>query len=120
MMSVIGLINTSMHAFSSMVGFGSGSQDLIGDDMIIFLTSVVVAGSNDASWKFCCGESAWTCESWLYNANVVFKWLEKKLHNDLIDAWVGREGAGRLCKILLMYSHSFFDVAEFVDTMFSK
>ena len=49
MMSVIGLINTSMHAFSSMVGFGSGSQDLIGDDMIIFLTSVVVAGSNDAS-----------------------------------------------------------------------
>ena len=27
------------------------------------------------------------------------KLLEKELHNDLIDAWVGREGAGRLCKI---------------------
>ena len=27
------------------------------------------------------------------------KWLEKELHSDLIDAWVGREGAGRLCKI---------------------
>ena len=37
MVSVIGLINTSRHAFSSMVG----------DDMIIFLISAVVAGSND-------------------------------------------------------------------------
>ena len=27
------------------------------------------------------------------------KLLEKELHSDLIDAWVGREGAGRLCKI---------------------
>ena len=49
MMFVIGLINTSTHAFSSMVGIGSRSQDLLGDDMIIVLTSVVVAGSNDAS-----------------------------------------------------------------------
>ena len=49
MMSVIGLINTSRHAFSSNVGIGSRSHDLLGDDMIIFLTSVVVAGSNDAS-----------------------------------------------------------------------
>ena len=49
MMSVIGLVNTSRHAFSNMVGIGSRSQDLLGDDMIIFLTSVVVASSNDAS-----------------------------------------------------------------------
>ena len=49
-MSVIGLIKTSRHAFSSMAGSGSRSQDLLGDDdMIIFLTSVVVAGSNDVS-----------------------------------------------------------------------
>ena len=56
--SVIGLIKTSRHAFSSMVGSGSISQDLLGDDMIIFLTSVVVAGSNDVSLEFSCGESA--------------------------------------------------------------
>ena len=49
MMSVIGLINTSKHAFNSMVGIGSRSHNLLGDDMIIFLTSVVVAGSNDAN-----------------------------------------------------------------------
>ena len=49
MIFVIGLINTSRHAFSSMVGIGSRSHDLLGDDMMIFLTSVVVAGSNDAS-----------------------------------------------------------------------
>ena len=48
-MSVIGLINTSLHAFNSMVGSGSIPQDLLGDDMIIFLTSAVVAGSTDAS-----------------------------------------------------------------------
>ena len=48
-MSVIGLIKTSRHAFSSMVENGLRSQDLLGDDMIIFLTSAVVAGSNDAS-----------------------------------------------------------------------
>ena len=46
---VIGLIKTSRHTFSSMVGSGSRSHDLLGDDMIIFLTSVVVAGSNDVS-----------------------------------------------------------------------
>ena len=27
------------------------------------------------------------------------KLLEKDLYSDLIAAWVGREGAGRLCKI---------------------
>ena len=32
-----------------MVGSGSRSQDLLGDDMIIFFTSVVLAGSNDAN-----------------------------------------------------------------------
>ena len=48
-MSVIGLIKTSRHAFSSTVGSGSRSQHLLGDNMIIFLTSAVVAGSNDAS-----------------------------------------------------------------------
>ena len=42
-MSVIGLIKTSRHAFSSTVGSGSSQ------DMTIFLTSAVVAGSNDAS-----------------------------------------------------------------------
>ena len=60
MVSVIGLINTSRHAFRSMVGTGSRSQDLLGDDMIIFLTSAVVAGSNDASLECSCGESAFT------------------------------------------------------------
>ena len=49
MMYFIGLIKTSRHAFSSMVGSGSRSQDLLEDDMIIFLTSAVVASSNDAS-----------------------------------------------------------------------
>ena len=44
-----GLMKTSRHAFSSMVGSGSRSQDLFGDYMIIFSTSVVVAGSNDVS-----------------------------------------------------------------------
>ena len=33
------------------------SQDLLRDDLIIFLTSAVVAGSNDASLEFSCGES---------------------------------------------------------------
>ena len=49
MMSVIGLNNTSMHAFSSVVGIGRRSHNLLGDDKIIYLTSVVVAGSNVAS-----------------------------------------------------------------------
>ena len=49
MMSVIGLINTSRLAFSSIVGSGSRSQDLLGDDITIFLTSAVVAGSSDES-----------------------------------------------------------------------
>ena len=49
MMSVICLINASRHAFSSMVGSGSRSQDLLGNDMIICITSAFVAGSNDAS-----------------------------------------------------------------------
>ena len=43
------------------------------------------------------------------------KRLEKELHSELINACVGREGAGRLCKILLMHSHSCFGVAEFVQ-----
>ena len=47
--SVIGLIKTSRHAFCSTVGSGSRPQDLLGDDLIIFRTSAVVAGSNDAS-----------------------------------------------------------------------
>ena len=41
MMYVIGLINTSRHAFWSM--------DLLGNDMIMFFTSVIVARLNDAS-----------------------------------------------------------------------
>ena len=48
-MYVIGLVKTSQHAFSSTGGSGSRSHDLLGDDMIIFLTSAVVAGSKDAS-----------------------------------------------------------------------
>ena len=47
MMYVIVLINTSRHAFNSMVGRGLRSQDVLGGDLIIFLTSAVVAGSND-------------------------------------------------------------------------
>ena len=43
------LFGLLLDAFNSMVGSGSRSQDLLGDDMIIFLTSVVVAGSNDVS-----------------------------------------------------------------------
>ena len=42
MMPVIGLIKTSRHAFSSTGGSLSRSQDLLLDDMIIFLTSAVV------------------------------------------------------------------------------
>ena len=45
MIYAIGLIKTSRHAFSSMVGSGSRTQDLLGDDRIIFLTSAIVAGS---------------------------------------------------------------------------
>ena len=48
-MYVIGLIKRSRHAFSSMVGRGSRSQGLRGDDIIIIiLTSAVVSGSNYA------------------------------------------------------------------------
>ena len=32
-----------------MVGGGSRSQDLLGNDVIIFVTSLIVAGTNDAS-----------------------------------------------------------------------
>ena len=49
------LINTSRHAFNSMVGCGSISQDLLGDDILICPSSAVVAGSNDASSEFSCG-----------------------------------------------------------------
>ena len=42
-MSVIGLIKTSRHAFSSTVGSLSRSQDFLGDDMVILFTSAVVA-----------------------------------------------------------------------------
>ena len=42
-MYVIGLIKTSRHAFSNTVGNGPRSHDLRGDDIIIFLTSAVVA-----------------------------------------------------------------------------
>ena len=49
MMSVIGLIDSSIYAFRSMVGSGSRSQDLLGDNMIICLTSAIVAGLNYAS-----------------------------------------------------------------------
>ena len=36
MMSVTGIIYTPRHAFRSMAGSGSRSQDLFGDDMITF------------------------------------------------------------------------------------
>ena len=51
MTSVIGLSNVLRNAFNSMVGSGSRSQDLCGEDIIILLTSSTVAGSNDASKK---------------------------------------------------------------------
>ena len=41
-MSVIGLLKTSRHAFSSTGGSWSISQDLLLDDIIVFLTSAVV------------------------------------------------------------------------------
>ncbi len=46
---VISPISVSRHAFSSIVGNGSSAQDLFGEDIIIFLTSSTVAGSNDTS-----------------------------------------------------------------------
>ena len=38
--------------------------------------------------------------------------------NDLIDAQVGREGAGWYCKILFMHFHSCCGVAEFLRQYF--
>ena len=46
-MSVIGVINKSRHAFSSIAGGGSKSQVVLRDDMHILLTSAVVVGSNE-------------------------------------------------------------------------
>ena len=50
--SVIGLSNVSRQDFNSTVGSGSSSQDLFGEDIIIFFTSSAVAGSNDTSKEF--------------------------------------------------------------------
>ena len=41
--------------FSNVVGNGSRSQDLFWEDMIIFLTSSVVAGVKEASREFTYG-----------------------------------------------------------------
>ena len=41
-------------------GVGRDHRIYSGDDMIIGLTSAVVAGSNIASCEFSCGESAFT------------------------------------------------------------
>jgi len=49
MMSVIDLINASRHAFRSMVGSGLRSHDLLGYNMIIFLTSAIVVALKDVS-----------------------------------------------------------------------
>ena len=60
MISVMGLSNVSRHAFNIMVGSGSKSQDLFGEDIIMFLTSSTVAGSNDTSKECTRGESTFT------------------------------------------------------------
>ena len=58
--SVIGLSNASRQDFNSTVGSGSSSQDLFGEDIIIFFTSSAVAGSNDTSKEFTRGEATFT------------------------------------------------------------
>ena len=60
MMSIIGQHFTSMHAFRCIVDSWSRLKDLLGDDMIIFFTSAIMAGSNDASLEFADEESAFT------------------------------------------------------------
>ena len=47
--SIVIMGKVSRHAFSNVVGNGSQSQDLIGDDMIIFLTSSTVVDVKEAS-----------------------------------------------------------------------
>ena len=56
----VGLSNVSRQDFNSTVGSGSRSQDLFGEDIIIFFTSSAVAGSNDTSKEFTRGESTFT------------------------------------------------------------
>ena len=58
--SVIGLSNVTRQDFNSTVGSGSRSQDLFGEDIIIFFTSSALAGSNDRSKEFTLGESTFT------------------------------------------------------------
>ena len=41
----------------------------------------------------------------MYEADFIFETIRKKFNSDLIDAWVGREGAGRLCKIVFVHFH---------------
>ena len=57
---VIGLSNVLRQDFNSMVGSGSSSQDLFGEDIIIFFTSSAVVGSNDTSKEFTRGEATFT------------------------------------------------------------
>ena len=57
---VIGLISESRHAFNSVVGNGSRSHDLFGEEMIIFLTSSIVAGVKADCGEFICGGSTFT------------------------------------------------------------
>ena len=58
--SVIGLSNVSRQTFSSTVSSGSRSQDLFGEDIIIFFTSSTVAGSSDTNKEFTHGEPTFT------------------------------------------------------------
>ena len=71
-MSVIGLIKTSRHAFCSVVGSGSRSQDLLRDDMII-------CGWLKRSLSFTCCVSEPVCEPWCIS-HMPCNDLSKKIH----------------------------------------
>ena len=45
--------------------------------------------------------------------------MTKESHDDLVDARIGSEGAGRLCKIGFKRSHSYCGVAELFEIIFS-
>jgi len=81
-------------------------------------------GLNDANWEFTSGKSAFikpgvTVKIEWIRQILFLKWPEKESHNHLIDAWVGRKGAGRMRKILFMHFHNCCGVAQLFETIFS-
>ena len=94
-----------------MVGSGSRSQDLLGDDIIVFFHI------SDYGWFKRCElrihfwkvsiYNVWskTCESGMDKANFGFKMTRKESHTmAIIAAWVDREGAGLLIRFVLCIS----------------